>query len=127
MTATFKTPHFRTQWNVDTAACLMPRVNVADSDTELSVYVFLPGVTKEDVTVNVSDERVLTIKGEKKRGEQPEGLKFQRKERRFGAFKRQFYLPKHVSSENIGATFENGVLTVTLQKTQPKTTTVEIK
>jgi HSP20 family protein len=103
-----------------------PRVNVAESDTEFTLYVELAGVAKEDVSITVSDERVLSVKGEKKRPDVA-GVEFGRTERRFGAFERQFALPKNVNAEGITATFEHGVLTLTLPKTQPSTTTVEIK
>jgi HSP20 family protein len=103
-----------------------PCVNVAESDTAYTLYVELPGVAKEDVSITVSDERVLTINGEKKRPDAT-GVEYGRTERRFGVFERKFALPKYVNAEGIAATFEHGVLTLTLPKTQPSTTTVEIK
>lgn len=105
---------------------LFPRVNVAEQETTITLYVFLPGVKKEDTTISVSENRVLTIEGEKKREAMPEGAEFRRKERRFGAFKREFQLPTSVNAETVKASFNDGVLEIVLEKIPQKTTTVEI-
>lgn len=108
-------------------ARLFPRVNVVEQEEALRLYVFLPGVSKEDVTVTIGENRVLTIEGEKKRGEMPEGAEFRRKERRFGAFKREFQLPNTINTEAVKATFSDGVLEIVAEKIPQKTTTVEIR
>jgi HSP20 family protein len=104
--------------------------NIAESDEAFTLFIELPGVAKEDVSVSVNDERILTVAGEKKQPAAEEGaepLSFRRNERRFGAFERRFILPKNVNTEAIGAAFENGVLELTLPKIAPSTVTVEIK
>jgi HSP20 family protein len=131
-----------------------PRVNIAENENEVTLYVELPGVKKEDVAVTINDERILTISGTKHPVQaqtqlqaattaedaaqeqtettetaqaSAEPLTYHRRERKFGTFTRRFALSKTIDAEQITATFEDGVLALTLQKVQPKTTTVEIQ
>jgi HSP20 family protein len=108
---------------------LAPRVDAVEDSNAYLLVVELAGVAKEDVKITVK-ERVLTISGEKKRAESPEGVKFLVKGRRFGQFERSFELPETASTEGISAEFANGVLTLTVPKVavkQPETISVEIK
>ncbi len=136
-----------------------PRVNIAENENEVTLYVELPGVKKEDVSVTVNDKRILTISGTKYPVQPPTSaqaattaetanetttenttqeqtetaeastkpLTYHRRERKFGTFTRRFALSATINAEQITATFEDGVLALTLQKVQPKTTTVEIQ
>ena len=99
----------------------VPRVDVAEDEKNLYIHAELPGMTKENVQVTVDDERILTIRGEKKQEEQTEDKKknFVRIERNYGSFTRSFTLPDNVNAEAISAAFENGVLNVTLPKMEP--------
>jgi len=108
---------------------LSPRVDALESDTAITLYIELPGVGKDDMNVSVT-KNVLTIKGEKKRGEVGENVKFIVKGRRFGQFERSFDVPESIDAANIVASFENGVLTLVLPKKeqeQPNTVNVEIQ
>jgi HSP20 family protein len=108
---------------------LAPRVDAIEDTNAYMLVVELAGVAKEDVKITVK-ERVLTISGEKKRSETPEGVTFLAKGRRFGQFERSFELPETASTDGIAAEFANGVLTLTLPKVavkQPETISVEIK
>ncbi len=108
---------------------LTPRVDAVENDTNYTLFVELAGVAKEDINVTVENS-VLTIKGEKKRSESQNDLKFVSKGRRFGKFERSFKLAENVDTTAIGAEFANGILALTLPKIEvkkPEPITVEIK
>lgn len=95
-----------------------PPVSVREDDTALYVECEIPGVSREDVKVTV-ENGVLTISGEKgeERREGQEGT-YHVFERRYGRFERRFTLPSNVDAEHIRARYVNGVLEVTLPKTE---------
>jgi HSP20 family protein len=108
---------------------LTPRVDAIEGATHFTIVAELAGIAKEDVSITVQN-RVLTIKGEKKRAELAEDVKFLAKGRRFGKFERSFELPETADTNSINAEFANGLLTLTIGKVeqkQPATITVEIK
>ncbi|XP_014504032.1 17.9 kDa class II heat shock protein [Vigna radiata var. radiata] len=97
-------------------------------------YVFLvdmPGLKSGDIKVQVEDDNVLLISGERKREEEKEGVKYLRMERRVGKFMRKFVLPENANSDAISAVCQDGVLSVTVQKLSPpepkKPRTIEVK
>lgn len=96
-----------------------PRIDIAEDDKNLYIYAEVPGMSKNDVKVSVNEERVLSLKGEKKRGESKEELSYLRNERFFGEFERSFELPDNIDIEKIHAKYENGVLELVLPKVEP--------
>ena len=97
----------------------MPAMEIVEKDGMLWLSAELPGVDTKDVDISV-ENGVLTIRGEKKE-EHKEGepdAKFFVWERSYGSFQRSFTLPRYVDAEKIAAKFENGVLTLTLPKTE---------
>lgn len=122
----FKTPVFNDDAKSWTAT---PSVNVAENGAEYRLEVAAPGLTKEDFKVNIEDN-ILTISAEKTmENETKEGEKFLRREFGYSTFKRSFTLPETVDIANIKATYENGVLHLTLPKTEVKKTlkTIDIQ
>jgi HSP20 family protein len=95
-----------------------PEADMMESQEEIRVMVELPGLRPEDVEVSL-ENNVLTIAGEK-REEREEGKenRWHLSERRYGRFTRSFVLPRDVDQEQIAATFENGVLTVAIPKSE---------
>ncbi|KAH7387550.1 hypothetical protein KP509_16G029300 [Ceratopteris richardii] len=88
----------------------------------------LPGLSKEEVKVQVQDGRVLQISGERKKEEVSHGEKWHRVERAHGSFLRRFRLPENAQVDKVSAAMENGVLTVTVPKIQkPAPKTIEIQ
>jgi HSP20 family protein len=77
----------------------------------------LPGLEAKDVEVSVTGD-MLTIKGEKKTEKEEKDERRHLVERTYGAFSRMVRLPAPVAADKIQATFKNGVLTVTLPKTE---------
>jgi len=92
-------------------------MNVSETENELRVTVELPGVSEQDIDVDLNDD-VLTISGEKKfeteRGGEKEN--FHAVERAYGAFQRTLRLPFQANPDEVRAAFQNGVLTVTVPK-----------
>ena len=94
-----------------------PALDVYQTDKDIVVKASLPGIKPEEVDISVTGD-MLTIKGEHKEAEEEKKADYFRKERRYGAFRRSMTLPVVVKAEKADATFENGVLTVTLPKTE---------
>lgn len=94
---------------------LVPSVDVAESDKEVTVTAELPGISEKDVDVTLSDD-VLTIKGEKKAEREEKDKNYYMSERTYGSFERSFRLPESADPAKISADFQNGVLTVRVQK-----------
>jgi HSP20 family protein len=96
-----------------------PRVDVTDNNGTLTFHVELPGMSKEDVKISITDGNILTIRGEKKREEKSEEKNFLRIERSWGSFTRSFALPDNLDTDKVNAEFENGVLNVAIPKREP--------
>jgi HSP20 family protein len=92
------------------------RMNVSETDRELRVTAEMPGVAEDDIEVSLDDD-VLTIRGEKRLEQKGERENFHFVERSFGTVQRSLRLPFPVRADEVQASFENGVLTVTLPKT----------
>lgn len=92
-----------------------PSIDVAETDHSYTVIADLPGLSRDDVKVEITDN-VLTVSGERKSEDREE--KYHRVERIHGCFSRSFSLPSSVAGEKITASFKDGVLTVTLPKTE---------
>ncbi len=89
------------------------RTDVYEKDKNLVFETELPGVTKEDISIKVEDDR-LTIAGEVKRNEEIDREDYFRIGRRYGRFQRSFPLPLDlVEKDRIKARFEHGILIVT--------------
>src|SRR5215208_2227163 len=97
------------------AAMAWPSIEVVPSDKDVKVTAELPGLEDKDVEVLV-DEDVLTIRGEKKAETEDKERRFS--ERTYGRFERVIPLPFAVEQDKIAASFNNGVLTVTLPKSE---------
>jgi len=106
----------------------VPQIELLQNDGELMVRADLPGLTKDDVKVELTDDR-LTISGERKEEKEEKREGFYRSERSYGSFYRQIPLPAGVKTENAAATFRNGVLEVTMPapKMESHTRKLEIK
>lgn len=94
------------------SALLAPHMDVSETDKDVRIQAELPGVNEQDIEVSLNDD-VLSI-----RAEERQGTHFS--ERSYGTFQRSLRLPFPVSQDQVQATFENGVLSVTLPKAQPQ-------
>ncbi len=108
-------------------ATFVPAFDVSETESELIVRVEVPGIDKKDITVNLSDD-VLTIKGEKKQEREDKNENYHSVERLYGTFSRSMRLPVEVDADKVEATYKDGVLKVTLAKSEgSKVKTIEIK
>jgi HSP20 family protein len=93
----------------------VPAVDVQETQEAYKLYAELPGLKKEDIQITL-EHNVLRLSGERKFERDVKKESFQRIERTFGSFTRSFALPTQVNPEGVQATFDNGVLTVTVPK-----------
>jgi HSP20 family protein len=95
-----------------------PETDVVETEKEIRVVTEMPGLKRDNIEIDV-ENNVLTIRGEK-REERTEGEqgRWHLAERRYGTFSRSFVLPRDVDAENIQASFQDGVLTVSVPKSE---------
>lgn len=93
-----------------------PALDVFENEDAVTVRLEVPGVKKENFDISLHDD-VLTISGERKSPTREEGESF-RSERYFGAFRRSVTLPVRVKGEAVSASYQDGILTVTLPKAE---------
>lgn len=93
----------------------MPGVDIRESDNEITLEADLPGMKPGDFEVSV-ENRVLTLRGERKFEKKQETDNYHRVERSYGSFVRTFTLPSSVNVEAVSADFKDGVLQITLPK-----------
>jgi HSP20 family protein len=94
----------------------LPSVNIKEANDQFEIEVAAPGYNKSDFNVE-TDGNVLTISSEKKvENETKEGQQFTRKEFSYQSFSRSFVLPDSVETDHIAATYDKGILKLTLPK-----------
>jgi HSP20 family protein len=96
-----------------------PAVDLVEREDSLVLKADLPGLTEDDVQIEVRDN-VLTIAGERKAEHEDRQNGYVRVERAFGRFARSLQLPQGVDAEAIAASFRNGVLEVTIPKPEQR-------
>lgn len=94
-----------------------PALDLFEDENHLTVTAELPGMKKEAIDISLQDN-ILTIAGERRNEKKYEGSQTTREERVFGRFTRSLTLPKQVDPAKVKATYKDGVLTVTLPKTE---------
>lgn len=92
-----------------------PRMDVTETDKELTIKAELPGMDEKDVEVMLTRD-TLTIRGEKKEEKEEKSGSSYRMERSFGSFSRSIPLPAEVDQDKAAAAFKKGILTITLPK-----------
>jgi HSP20 family protein len=106
----------------DRGSAFAPPVDIYEAEGAITIKAELPGVDANDVNIDV-ENNVLTIRGTRKFENEDKREGYHRIERSYGSFTRSFMMPNTIESENIEATMQNGVLTLTLPKkaaTQPR-------
>lgn len=126
--APFRWPRFRAA-ALPEAVTWSPRIDVFERNGRLVTRVDLPGMKKEDVTVEVTEGH-LVLSGERKRESEEKKADFYRSEREYGSFYRAVPLPEGVKLEDVKATFSDGVLEVSVPlpaRAEEKVRKVEIE
>lgn len=102
-----------------TGVDFIPKIDVIERDGKLTLHADLPGMRQEDVKVNV-ENGVLTISGERTHEHEHEKGGVYRCEREYGSFRRSLSLPEDINPESIQASFDQGVLEVTIPLPEKK-------
>jgi HSP20 family protein len=89
----------------------LPAVEIYEKDNTIIVRADLPGLTRDDVKIEITDQ-LLTIQGERKQEKEEKGEGYVTTERSYGTFFRQIALPEGASTDAAKATFKNGVLEI---------------
>ena len=97
----------------------VPAMDLLETDDHLVLKADLPGLTKDDVSIEIKDN-VLTISGERKDETEEKADGFYRVERAFGAFSRSLALPEGIDADRVTADFTNGVLEVRIPKPEER-------
>jgi HSP20 family protein len=108
---------FDGQLGENATAAWVPAVDITEEADAIKIMAEVPGVRPEDVKISV-EHNILTIQGSKQQVAEERTERVHRYERTYGAFERSFTLPATVDANNIKASYEHGVLTVTLPKVE---------
>lgn len=109
-----------------------PAINVIEHKTDYQVEVAVPGMTKEDLSVHLTDDNQLVIEMEKKDKIKNDSSKYLHREFSYSKFQQTLVLPNNIDKEHINACVNDGVLTIDLPKKTPeeqdkKCKTIEVK
>jgi len=111
-----------------TTTGFVPPVDIYEDEHNVTLKLEVPGIEEKDLAIRVANQ-TLTVRGERRFEQEEKEENFHRIERRYGTFTRTFTLPQTVDSEALKASYEHGVLTLTLPKKEaakPKQIKVEI-
>jgi len=106
-----------------------PAVDIFETKDNLVLRAELPGMSRDDVKISV-ENNVLTLKGERRFDEEVKRENYHRVERAYGSFCRSFTLPAEIDKRKIEARFQNGVLEVTMPRSEeakPKQIEIKVK
>ena len=97
----------------------IPAMDLVETDDHFVLKADLPGLTEDDVNIEVEDN-VLTVSGERKAEHEDKREGYYRVERSFGAFRRSLTLPEGINPEEVTASFDKGVLEVRIPKPEER-------
>lgn len=104
----------------DVAMVSLARVDWRETADAHEIVIDVPGMRREDLKIEVENNRVLRVSGERRRAEERKGDHWHREERSYGRFWRQFRLPENADIDSVAASLDNGVLTVRFRKLAPE-------
>lgn len=104
----------------------IPIADIEDIGNAIKITVELPGVEKEDIKIEVNKESV-EISAEREKNKEKKQENYVQCERSYSSFRRIFRLPEEINTEKTEASYEKGLLTITMEKTYPKYEKKEIK
>lgn len=93
----------------------LPATDVSETPDAVTLRLEVPGLNRDQIKIAV-ENNMLTVRGEKRQETSSEDETFRRTERSFGSFERSFSLPPYVDSDNVQATLQDGVLSITLPR-----------
>jgi HSP20 family protein len=92
-----------------------PRIDLAETDTEVTIKAELPGIDPKEVDLRV-EGNTLTLRGEKRQEREEKRRDYRYVERQYGSFQRSIQLPGSVDPEKVDASYKDGILTVIIAK-----------
>ncbi|MFQ5561367.1 MAG: Hsp20/alpha crystallin family protein [Nitrospinota bacterium] len=104
----------------------VPKLSLFEKDSQYEVSVDLPGLEKDDIEISLA-EGVLTIKGSRSLDKSDDKAKYLVVEREYGKFVRAIRFPRKVNGEAVTASFNQGVLKITVPKKEEQTQRIEIE
>jgi HSP20 family protein len=105
----------------------LPAIDVFDQKDAVVLKAELAGMNPDDIHIEVEDN-VLTVRGERRFEEEVDEDRYYRVERRFGSFQRSLALPQGMNAADISASYEDGILTITVPKVEEeKPKRIEVK
>ena len=111
----------------DRLSSFAPKLNVSEGEKSVEISAELPGMNEKDIEVSV-DKNLLTIRGEKKADQEVQNRSYYHMERRFGSFQRSIRLTEGIEVDKIQANFKDGVLVITLPKSdKEQARVIEVK
>ncbi|MBI5844338.1 MAG: Hsp20/alpha crystallin family protein [Deltaproteobacteria bacterium] len=114
-------------WLEEDEKSWIPALDVTETEKEIKVSAEVPGIAREDIAVSLT-EGLLTVSGEKKEEKEEKSEGRTVSERCYGSFSRTVRLPAEVDAEKVEASYKDGVLTISLPKSESvKTTKITVK
>jgi HSP20 family protein len=95
----------------------VPSIDISETETQFVIDVEVPGVDKKDIELSI-ENNTLTISGERKFEKKEDNKQYHRVESHYGTFSRTFSLPDNVNTESINASYNNGILSITVDKSE---------
>lgn len=120
----FNDDFFGRKWN----STFSPKVDIAETDKAFEIQFHIPGMKKEDINIDISDDR-LTVSGERKFEQEKNEKNYHSLESHYGSFSRSFYLPDNIEVEKVEASYKDGILNLNVPKDAKKETkrTISVK
>lgn len=106
-----------------------PAIDVTEDKANINIKADLPGLKQEDIEVNVDEDGILTIRGERKSETETKEKNYHRVERSYGVFERSLQLGVPINREAVKASYKNGVLEIVLpkiEKAKPRQIKVDV-
>ncbi len=95
---------------------MQPAVNIIDTEAAFLITLAAPGFQKDAFQIELEKNKLIVSVPKQESDEAQKNIKYTRREFEYSAFKRSFHLPENIVIDNIGAQYENGILTLTLPK-----------
>ncbi len=114
----FVSPMFRRSWLLpELRREIEPECDLRETDKEFILEVAVPGLSKDDITINVTEDSIQ-LSGERKVEEEKPDEKYHLRQRSYGSFKVAYSLPSDVKPDEVKATYKNGILEVRMPKAE---------
>jgi HSP20 family protein len=105
------------EWDWGQASSWQLSLDIVENDEDFTVKASIPGINPDDLEITLSGKN-LTIKGETKGESESDQGKYHLRERRYGSFSRRVSLPTEINDKEVKASYDSGVLTLTLPKSE---------